>query len=224
MNMQFALPISVLFGTQYLDFSFAQTMALVAVIDLAATVSEVPTGAWADRYGYLFVHRMGLVLFTIPIVGFVFLHNFYVLIALQCLGGLGAAMISGALQAFVYNSLPSRNRDLINASVASKNLAARHLGRAVAVLAGSFLYSRNPVLPYGMYATALTVSLWLAFTLPATRFKKTEAVSNWQQTHETFQMLLATKQMRSFLPQVVLFQLFSRLFGISISHTLYQFV
>lgn len=179
----FYIPIWLFYMTGRCGMSESQAFLLQSSLFVAIMLSEVPSGAWADRLG-----RRKLLIFSamLRIAGlliYVSSCNFYFLILSNLLAGLASSASSGTIEALVTDNLIFEGRD--SKGTFENGHAMLFLGRALAVVAGGYLYLIEPVLPY--YAALvfaisyLIVVLWMK-ELP---FSHSSATNNFAHFRET---------------------------------------
>ena len=135
------LPIWVLYLTDFRGLTLAQVGLLEGFFWGVAIVAEMPTGAFADRFGRrltflaaLLVQAGGLALFGLA-DGYVLLYLSYVLWAL------GLSLASGNDQAYLYEALAADGRAEQFSAVAGRLMAARMAAAMVGAIGGGWLAS-----------------------------------------------------------------------------------
>ena len=93
------------FFTVWGKISFAQVMLLQAIFTASVFVLEVPTGAIADRFGRKTSLIFGAVALAIGVAVYSIYPNFWVFAIGEVIWACGFALVSGADQALVYDSL-----------------------------------------------------------------------------------------------------------------------
>ncbi len=93
------------FFTVWGGIKFSQVMLLQAFYTLTIFIFEVPTGAIADRFGRKTSLVLACLVTSIAALVYGSYPNFWVFMLGEALWGLGTALISGADQAMVYDSL-----------------------------------------------------------------------------------------------------------------------
>jgi MFS family permease len=146
-NAIFHIPILVLFY-QSRSLSFYQIMILQSVYYFARVISEVPTGALADRVGRkrsLFIgsllHSLGYFLIFIS-------HSFLLFNFGEILAGMAMSFASGADSALAYDSLKMLNQENRYQKVEGTAYSLRNLGFGLFAPIGGFLATANLALPY----------------------------------------------------------------------------
>ncbi len=105
LNVMFISAVLIPFFSDWGRLSFAQIMLLQAWFMAWSIILEVPTGAFADRFG----RRLSLVIASLLGVSWVIVYssapNFYVFMAGEFLAAVATALTSGSLEALTYDSL-----------------------------------------------------------------------------------------------------------------------
>ncbi len=103
--MTFLSAVLIPFFTDWGGISFSQIMILQAWFMVWSIILEVPTGAFADRFG----RKLSLSLAALFGVAWVLVYssapNFYVFMAGEFLAAIAVALISGSQEALLYDSL-----------------------------------------------------------------------------------------------------------------------
>ena len=129
------LPIWVLYLQQERGLSLTQVTALEAPFWLVNLVSEVPTGAVADRWGRKFSLLLGCAVYTVAILVFGLATSFWLLLLSYVAWGVAITLGSGADSAFLYDSLVALGR----AGEFRKVLGRAQAWMTVAVLVSALL-------------------------------------------------------------------------------------
>lgn len=160
----FSLPIWVMFYRRILDFP---EMAFLTVLQsIVTTVLEIPTGALADLFGRRKTVLMGLLVTAVGIFGIAFSNTFIQFLIWQVATGIGAALISGADSALLYDSLKETGRENEYGKVAVKSGFLYRMGLVVGSFSGGYLYSIWISLPYIMKAISMLLgAVWMYFTV-----------------------------------------------------------
>ena len=148
----------------------AEISSLFAVWSFTAFAAELPSGAWADRYSRRWLIAAGPLVTAAGFALWVAVPSYPAFAAGFVLWGLGGALISGALEALVYEEL-----DRVGAS----GSYARVLGRATAVRTTAVMAASalaGPVLAAGGYpalgaasVAALLVAAAIGWSFPESR-------------------------------------------------------
>lgn len=130
------LPFMIIYFRE-LGFSFLQIMIIMTAPALGLVVFEIPTGALADSFSRKWSAVLGFMIVGISVFFIPFFTNFYLILPLWFLAGLGSSFVSGADEALVIDNLNHhRRKDLYHGFfVKSGSLAA--IGAIISPLAGA---------------------------------------------------------------------------------------
>ncbi len=118
----------------------------LAIVYIVGLISEVPTGAFADRYGRKLSATLGAILSAaIPIVVFIG-GNFTAYVIAAIVSGIGSAFVSGSLESLVHD-LPSMTKELYRRIMVQDTFFYQG-GLIVSSVLGGFMYSLNHALPF----------------------------------------------------------------------------
>lgn len=148
-SFQLWIAIWVLYLQVERGLSLTQITVLDAPFWLMVVLSEVPTGALADRWGRKYSLMLGAWCFAVGIFMFGVATSYPVLVLSYLLWSLSMTLISGADTAFVYDSLAALGRE---------GEFRRVLGRAQALTTFGFLLGALAGAPLGE-ATNLAVPI-----------------------------------------------------------------
>jgi MFS family permease len=162
-NAYFPLAIWTLYFVEQWNFSFTQTMLLFVVTFATSTILDLFGGMYADAFGRKRSVVIGYALELIGITSVILIDNFLVLIVCSVLTGIGAALISGSLDALVADELGvdslkfKRTNGLVQMYL--------FLARVVASIIGGWLYLQDERFPFIAYGVMVLCSLIVASTL-----------------------------------------------------------
>lgn len=152
----FIIPIWVLFERRIL--SLAQ-MALIEAVATGLTMFlELPTGALADLFGRKTTAGIGLVLQGLGNVYSGFATEPMQFIVGFLVSSVGVALLSGANDALLYDTLKELKQEDRYAKVSSTNSMLFQVGIVIASLTGGYLYQYAIALPYVLYGLALILA------------------------------------------------------------------
>src|SRR5712692_9070433 len=109
-NMQLWLPIWVLYLQEERGLTLAQITALDAPFWLINVLAQVPTGAFADRYGRKRAMLAGCVVLSAAYLMFGLASSYTLLLVSYALWAVGMAFGSGADLALLYDNLAALGR------------------------------------------------------------------------------------------------------------------
>jgi len=94
-----------------LGFSLTQIGFLLSALSLSIFIFEIPTGVFADIFGRKKSTIFGFFLSAFAIFMIFFTHNFYLLLVIFFMWGLGQTFISGAQDAWIVDHLKQNKRE-----------------------------------------------------------------------------------------------------------------
>jgi MFS family permease len=160
----FHIAILVIFY-QERGLSFSQIMILQSLYYFAKVLSEVPTGAWADRVGRKkslvlgsFFHSLGYLLIFLS-------HSFALFVVGEIIAGISMSFAYGADSALAYDTLQNLRRGDEYQRVEGNANSMRHLGFAIFAPVGGLIATVNLALPYLASSIGIFVSGLIALTL-----------------------------------------------------------
>jgi len=126
-----------------LGFSFFQIALLTSAFGISGFLFEVPTGAFADSFSRKYSTLLGLFITGITMSLVPFADNFYVLLLLWFLGGVGLTFISGAEESWTVDNLHYYKRKDLRQEYFIKNYSISSIGMIFAPLIGAFIVKSN---------------------------------------------------------------------------------
>lgn len=142
----FFAPIFVLF-LQSKGLSMSEVFTLQTIYAFSVVLLEVPSGAFADKYGKKLSLVLGSMCYALSMFMFVIGDNFGHFALVQLISALGMSLISGADSAFLYETLKSLQKEQEYKKIQGKASGLTQilgaLGSIVGGIAGSisFVYS-----------------------------------------------------------------------------------
>lgn len=110
-GFQLWVPIWVVYLTEYRGLSLTQVTLMESAFTLVIVASEMPTGAFADRWGRKLSLQLSALLLTVAIFLFGIAASFPVLFVSYIAWALSASFRSGADQALLYDTLLALGRN-----------------------------------------------------------------------------------------------------------------
>jgi len=138
-NLQLWLPIWVLYLQQERHLTLGQVTALDAPFWLVVVVAEVPTGAFADRYGRRTSLVVGSVVLAAAYTVFGLADSYPLLLASYGLWAIGMTFGNGADMALLYDNLAALGHEDDYARVAGRAYGLLSVAAVVALLVGATL-------------------------------------------------------------------------------------
>ncbi len=159
----FHIAILVLFY-QDRGLSFSQVMVLQSVYYFAKVLSEVPTGAWADRVGRKKSLILGSFFQSFAYLLIFLSHSLALFVVGEMVAGIAMSFAHGADSALAYDTLKSLGREDEYQAVEGKANGMRHLGFALFAPVGGLLATASLSLPYLASSLGILVSGLIAVT------------------------------------------------------------
>ncbi len=152
----FIIPVWVWFERRML--TVGQMAGLEAVGTALTLVLELPTGAFADLFGRKATAAIGLLLQGIGnvVCGLSIEPVQFTVGFMIC--SVGSALLSGANDALLFDSLKEMGREDEFAKMSSKNAMSFQAGIVIATLIGGYLAAYSLSLPYMLYGVALLLA------------------------------------------------------------------
>lgn len=150
------IPIWVTFFTGILTFE--QLATLYAVRYLVELLLELPTGAFADLFGKKISVGLGGVLQGIGCLLVAVSNTPLQVYTFMLIAEVGITLGSGAIDAWVFDSLKENGEEKRFSSVMSKSNLAFQLSIAVAILSGGYFYQLWTGLPWIIEGLAMAMS------------------------------------------------------------------
>lgn len=129
-------------GTLYLQargLNLFEVNSLQAILMAALFLAEAPTGVIADKLGR---KRSVIVAMALQLAGevlYLFSRSYWAFAVISVIAGLGYAFSSGCMEALIYDSLPTEQRDLAMKKAMGLTTTAHHLAFLLAPLIGGVL-------------------------------------------------------------------------------------
>jgi MFS family permease len=135
-DFQIWIPVWVVFLTIEQGFSLTEVTFADAMFLIAMTLFEVPTGAFADRFGRSRSVALGALVYGVALGVFAVTTSFPILLASFLIWALGGALMSGADLALLYDSLKVRGEEAAYERHAGAGAGIGWAGAAVATVGG----------------------------------------------------------------------------------------
>lgn len=159
----FTLPIIIVFLQARM--SLVQVSLIYSWRYLTQLLAELPTGAFADILGRKISISLSYVSFILCYVLLPFTNNFTQILLLFTFSGIGNALVSGAFEALIYDSLKQDGRGPEFSLIQAKQSGYFQTAMIIATLTGGFLYTLNSRLPFWGVAIGAIISMASTFWL-----------------------------------------------------------
>ncbi|MDP2860917.1 MAG: MFS transporter [bacterium] len=137
-NLVFFGPVIVLFW-QSRGLSMTQVMLLQSTYAVTTIFFELPTGAFADRFGKKLSLLMGSLFLTIGLLLYGFGRNFFELALFEATCGIGTSFISGADRAFIHETLFLSGREKEYQKVEGRARGLNQIANGIGNFFGGFI-------------------------------------------------------------------------------------
>lgn len=163
-ELYFPIVAWLFFYLRYLDFK--QIAIITAIHVIASNLFEIPTGAFADLYGrkraiFLSFLVCSFVMFTYPLATI-----FWLFVFLEVISGVTNALLSGSLEALVYDTLKETKEETRYNKVVANMQSLSWIGLFISAIAGGYVYKYwfgTPWILQGVVfgIAAIATTLWL---------------------------------------------------------------
>lgn len=138
-NMHFLAAVTIPFFTVWGGLTFSEMMLLQSLFIFSWAVFEVPTGAFADKFGRKKSIALGC--FSVALAAFIYgsVPSIYVFMLAEILWALGLSFISGADEAIIYDTLKTLRRQNDSKSVFARYSMVLSLAFIIASPIGSII-------------------------------------------------------------------------------------
>lgn len=164
-NLVFLLPIILPFYKNQIGLTFHDFLIGESVFAAGMIVFDVPTGWIADRFGRKYTMTAGAAWYVVCLYLLMSATTFWETILAQGAIALAICLISGANSAFLYDTLLSAGREGEYRKHESRRFALQLYGCAAACVAGAYLYTIAPKLPFlfemGFMAAGVLTTLFM---------------------------------------------------------------
>ncbi|QTD89946.1 MFS transporter [Burkholderia anthina] len=143
----FSAPILVLFYTSYAGFTFAEYSAVISLIFVFLWALEIPTGAFADRYGRKRALVAGNVVYIVAMFCLIHFGRGLSPWVIAFLFACGGALSNGAFQSMMFDAFAAKGRDADFHTVNARATSLAMLSGGAASAMGGWFASRSLALP-----------------------------------------------------------------------------
>jgi len=191
-------PIFVLFLTDN-GLSITQVMFLQAYFYIILLLLEVPSGAFADRYG----RKLSIILSSL----FVFIghltyalgYSFAVFMIAETIYGIAVSLWSGTDSAFLYDTLKNLKREKEFKKVFGNYIAINLIFLGLGGILGGYLAEYDLRLPFWISLIPLGIAFFIPFSFTEPRIYKKVETNYWQHIKKAINYSLMHKKLRFFL-------------------------
>lgn len=137
-ELYFPIVAWLFFYLKFLDFK--QIAIITAVHVLTSNLFEIPTGVFADLFGRKTAIFMSFLVCSFVMFAYPFNSLFWAFIILEIIGGITNALLSGSLEALVYDTLKEAKEELRYNKVIANMQSLSWVGLFISAVAGGFVY------------------------------------------------------------------------------------
>src|SRR4051812_1817248 len=159
------LPIWVIYLQQQRGLSLSQAALVDVTFFVAAALAELPTGIVADRFGRKTSMTIGASLMAAGLIGWTFAPTLPLTIVAYVAMGVGMTFLSGAEDAFFYETVRASGRGDDYPRLLRHISAIFPGGLALGSVASGFLAAINLILPFVLSGLLLLAALGIVLTL-----------------------------------------------------------
>jgi MFS family permease len=159
------LPIWVIYLQQQRGLSLSQAALVDVTFFVAAALAELPTGIVADRFGRTTSMTIGASLMTVGLIGWTFAPTLLLTIIAYVAMGVGMTFLSGAEDAFFYETVRASGRGDDYPRLLGRVSAIFPGALALGSVASGFLAGINMLLPFVLSGVLLLAALGIVLTL-----------------------------------------------------------
>lgn len=207
------LPFMIIYFRN-LDFSFFQISIITSAFAISMFLFEIPTGAIADGLSRKYSVVLGFLITALMAILIPLFSNFYILVFLWIIAGLGMTFVSGAEEAWIIDNLNKYKRKDLHHEFFIKSQSIASFGIIFAPLIGSVLVKIHSikilwfVFGFGFLLNAL---LLLFFGKELYKTKKIKFIESFRKTYDNSKIGLKFSRTHKTVFLLILGSIFSSL-------------
>lgn len=163
-NLVFFVPVCVLFWQEN-NLSMTQIMILQSIYAITTVILEIPTGYFADIYGRKKSLIYAAMSVFMAIIVYSIATNFYMFLIGEIIFAISAALLSGANEAFVYDTLVDLKKENEYKKIWGHTIFLSMMAIAIANIAGGFIGQINLRATFYAMLPFLALMIPLAYSL-----------------------------------------------------------
>lgn len=197
-----------------LGFSYFQISVIISVYGLSMLLFEIPTSAFADGFSRKYSVTLGFLIMAFTFALIPLTSDFYVILILHVMAGIGMTFTSGTEEAWVIDNLNTEGRTDLHQEYFIKQTSMAGLGAIFAPMIGAVIVSYYPmkllwfVFAFGFFLNAV---LTMVFTKEHYRPQKSKAVDLIKRSYNNSRMGLAFSIRHSVVFLSIMAALFTQL-------------
>jgi len=149
-----------------------QISVAIAAWTVASSLGQIPSGVFADRYGFKTAMFWGSVIFLAGLASLVYAGSFYWILGGTALMGFGSAMKQGPDYALLYEGLKADKKTAEYKKTAGKIDFYVNIFIVPATILGGFLYAYNQRWPFYVEIVLLTIAILTIATMREPAIKR----------------------------------------------------
>lgn len=195
-SLYFIIPVWVSMELRFI--SLTQIALIEMVILSSSLILELPTGALADMIGRKTTITISFFISALAYVLFAYADSFSWFLVAGLGFGLGDALLSGALEALIFDTLKQSGKEEAFAEISNKNQLLFNYSIFFAIIVGGVLFGLSYHLPALLTALAFVAAGYIStrFIEPAIDSEVFTLRNYIRQTKLGFKELFRTKQAR----------------------------
>lgn len=191
-------PIFVLFLTDN-GLSITQVMFLQAYFYVILLLLEVPSGAFADKYGRKKSIILSSLLVFLGQLIYAFGYNFIVFMIAETVYAIGVSLWSGIDSAFLYDTLKNLKKENEFKKVFGTYYAINYVFLGLGGIVGSYLANYNLRLPFWISLIPLGIAFFIPFSFTEPKIYKKVKTNYWQHIKKSISYSIMHKKLRLLL-------------------------
>ena len=128
-----------------LGFSFFQIALITSAFGIAMFLFEIPTGAFADSFSRKYSVILGFLITAFAVILIPLMTNFYLLLFMWMLAGIGMTFVSGAEESWVVDNLNKFKRNDLHQEFFIKSGSLAAFGAIFAPFVGALLVKTHSI-------------------------------------------------------------------------------
>ncbi len=137
-ELYFPIVAWLFFYLKFLDFR--QIAIITAIHVITSNLFEIPTGAFADLFGRKTAIFLSFFICSFVMFAYPFNSVFWAFVILEIIGGITNALLSGSLEALVYDTLKEAGEESRYNKVVANMQSLSWIGLFISAIAGGYVY------------------------------------------------------------------------------------